>query len=428
MSEASDCSALASAFNIELGSDCCTSSGAFAQCGSDNRINVVEALCTSGGQSWFGGTFPQGLEALTSLTILFLDDCNMTGPVPDIWSSFPDLFELHFASNVESFTGPNSNVGNRFEGYLPTSLGTLTNLNFLHAQNNRFIGDVPSGLSAYVDAKVCQSANPCYFQLEGNCLTNVPAGNSAGNAYVYGSETTGCPTTWSTASSGSAANSPSATLASSVAVEGTGSSDINTSSAAGAVGGGSSSSSTAKTSSVGIAKSSSTTTTSTVANSDSTAATNSNSSGSNSTVMIAGIAGGVVLLIVLGFAIWCRSRTRTRKGKINEDLSNEIYVQNAGRTGGYELDQRGGAGGQDYHATKQAPARAAQQNYGNNNPNYGQNGGYSGQNGGYVSPNAGYSSPNDSYSSGYTGQNGGNTRGGNNTQNGYKTRQADQRY
>ncbi|KAJ3019586.1 UNVERIFIED_CONTAM: hypothetical protein HDU68_010598 [Siphonaria sp. JEL0065] len=186
MSASSDCAALVASFpNAGFNpSNCCASS--LVTCDGAGRVIYLNTGCSTGGQSWIGSTFPPQLAALTNLQQMFFDDCGMKGPIPDIFASFPNLYEIHLSYPPDSWgyaTNPtlykNYRNGNAFEGPVPASLAK-TNVLYLHIESNRLTGPIPQALVDYIMTgatvkNACKPvANNCYFLFQDNCLTGVP--------------------------------------------------------------------------------------------------------------------------------------------------------------------------------------------------------------------------------------------------------------
>ncbi|ORY50978.1 hypothetical protein BCR33DRAFT_780858 [Rhizoclosmatium globosum] len=168
MSTAQDCAIVSAAFKLSLGSSCCGNGPAV--CDASGRVTEIHAGCTQASQ-WFGGTFPQGLEALPNLRIMFFDNCEMTGPLPDTFGGFSQLFEMHLQ-------------GNHFNGPIPPSFAGMISMQYFHIQDNFFIGSIPAGLSSWTILQV--------GEFQGNCLT----GSSPSTKINIGAQKTGCPTSW----------------------------------------------------------------------------------------------------------------------------------------------------------------------------------------------------------------------------------------
>jgi hypothetical protein len=84
------------------------------------------------GRNPLSGGFPD-VRALTKLTTFACNFAALTGPIPDIFDSFPDL-EITFWD------------GNGFTGPLPKSIGKLTKLHSLSFNINQLSGPPPEGL------------------------------------------------------------------------------------------------------------------------------------------------------------------------------------------------------------------------------------------------------------------------------------------
>ncbi|KAJ3024963.1 UNVERIFIED_CONTAM: hypothetical protein HDU68_007599 [Siphonaria sp. JEL0065] len=267
MSQAEDCALLGAAFGAPLPANCCSLS-TLAGCDSDGRITTVSAICSSG-EKWFGGTFPQGLEKLPGLGVIFLDGCQLTGPLPDTFDKFPSLYQLHLQ-------------GNNLEGPIPPSFSGMVNMQYFHIQNNKFIGTLPD-LSGW---KLLQVA-----EVDGNCLT----GSSTNPKISLAGQTTGCPTSWNPLPPPGNPLPADPTTDVALSVQDTAAAVSQTSGAL-----------TAKTSTKTNQLSSvQATTTPTTDNSS------SSSSESLSMPMIGGIAGGaVVLLILVAVGVFCCVKKR----------------------------------------------------------------------------------------------------------------------
>ncbi|ORY48737.1 L domain-like protein [Rhizoclosmatium globosum] len=83
---------------------------------------------------WNLGFFHPRLYSLTELTMLRLENCQLSGPLPPGISSLYNLKDLDLSFN--SLTGP-----------IPQELGALSNLTFLNLLSNRFDGPIPLTLA-----------------------------------------------------------------------------------------------------------------------------------------------------------------------------------------------------------------------------------------------------------------------------------------
>ncbi|KAJ3061183.1 hypothetical protein HDU99_005642, partial [Rhizoclosmatium hyalinum] len=131
---AQDCAIVSAAFKLSLGPSCCGTPP--AGCDASGRVTEIDAGCIQRPQ-WFGSTFPQGLEALPNLRIMFFDNCEMTGPLPDTFGGFSQLFEMHLQGN--HFNGP---IPPSFAGMI-TGLSSWTILQAGEFQGNCLTGSSP---------------------------------------------------------------------------------------------------------------------------------------------------------------------------------------------------------------------------------------------------------------------------------------------
>ncbi|KAJ3230687.1 hypothetical protein HDU78_008178 [Chytriomyces hyalinus] len=156
---ADDCTAVGTALGIRFVNDCCKESAGMITCNQDNRITLLNGICTGDpNQIWANQPFPKGLEAATQLQVIILSQCNFTGPLPDTWAPLQSLYELHID-------------GNQLTGPIPPSLGTVSSLQYLHLSNNNFEGALPDTFAQLTQIQV--------VELQGNCLTGAGAGNIA---------------------------------------------------------------------------------------------------------------------------------------------------------------------------------------------------------------------------------------------------------
>ncbi len=102
-------------------------------------------------------TIPPGIGQLTSLTRLYLNDSNISGPLPIELGQLTSLIELiaddnRLSGTVPSELGNLSNLiilrlyGNLFTGPIPDSLSQLTELKSLGLKRNALVGIIPSDL------------------------------------------------------------------------------------------------------------------------------------------------------------------------------------------------------------------------------------------------------------------------------------------
>jgi len=112
-----------------------------------------------------------------SLRVLHLNNCKLSGPLPDSLAELDSLEELHLHNNQLSGPIPFSLCAqetlqslyslylgtNNFDGVLPESLGYCASLNVLRLEENKFYGNVPSTLGNLQRLKL--------LRLEGNELS-----------------------------------------------------------------------------------------------------------------------------------------------------------------------------------------------------------------------------------------------------------------
>ncbi|KAJ3024964.1 UNVERIFIED_CONTAM: hypothetical protein HDU68_007600 [Siphonaria sp. JEL0065] len=269
-------------------------------------MDARSAGCSTG-QPWIGGTFPQGLEQIPSITYMLFDNCQMSGPLPDTFGSFTVLFEMHLQ-------------GNNFQGQIPPSFAGMTSMTYFHAQGNKFVGNLPD-LSSWTAIKVAE--------FDGNCLIG-----SSSNAKISLAGQTGC----------SNPISPPLPIVQSP------------------VPGGRVSTTTATTTTKTIAPSSAP---STPSSAPSSASTSPDSSGL-SVPLIGGIAGGVVFLIILGVAICCCIRNKKKKAQVENDSyrANDYKDRNIDYDDGYgrrQPQQQRSYGNEPVSAADRAPRQGAWQ-------------------------------------------------------------------
>ncbi|KAJ3383419.1 hypothetical protein CcCBS67573_g07598 [Chytriomyces confervae] len=166
-----DCTAVGTALGIRFVNDCCKESAGMITCNQDNRITLLNGICTGDpNQIWANQPFPKGLEAATQLQVIILSQCNFTGPLPDTWAPLQSLYELHID-------------GNQLTGPIPPSLGTVPSLQYLHLSNNNFEGALPDTFTQLTQIQV--------VELQGNCLTagvgNIATGEQRSSCAVAGS-------------------------------------------------------------------------------------------------------------------------------------------------------------------------------------------------------------------------------------------------
>ena len=137
---------------------------------SDDRAALVEFYNATGGPNWTNNgnwNSPEPLDAWVGVSTdaegrvseLDLGDNGLTGSIP---SSLGNLTNLEFL-NLR---------GNQLTGSIPSSLGNLTNLETLHLDNNQLTGSIPSSLG--------NLRNLTYLYLDRNQLTgSIPS--SLGN-------------------------------------------------------------------------------------------------------------------------------------------------------------------------------------------------------------------------------------------------------
>ena len=134
--------------------DCCD--WPFIGCpgeGSSNQGRVT-ALTVSGGTG-LSGTIPSEIGDLPLLdNLMFFDERNLTGPIPQTFSKLTNLRVLTLNSNslsgsIPSFLGQLKKLAqvdlsdNRFSGPIPTSLGSLPKLSVFNVSHNMLTGSIP---------------------------------------------------------------------------------------------------------------------------------------------------------------------------------------------------------------------------------------------------------------------------------------------
>ncbi|KAI8832633.1 hypothetical protein BJ741DRAFT_551726 [Chytriomyces cf. hyalinus JEL632] len=185
MSTTDDCTAVGTALGIRFVNDCCKESAGMITCNQDNRITLLNGICTGDpNQIWANQPFPNGLEAATQLQVIILSQCNFTGPLPDTWAPLQSLYELHLD-------------GNQLTGPIPPSLGTVSSLQYLHLSNNNFEGALPDTFAQLTQIQVAE--------LQGNCLT------ASAGTIATGEQRSSCAVAAAGSSSASAADTPTST-------------------------------------------------------------------------------------------------------------------------------------------------------------------------------------------------------------------------
>jgi hypothetical protein len=135
-------------------------------------------------------TLPTTLTALPQLQYLYVHDCMLQGNL-DYLTSMPAILE-HWIDGNPQFTGgiPEginatsatlaslSLTANGLTGSLPTTLGLLTNLQFLWLYDNALTGSLPSELGALASLKT--------LQVEGNPLNGIMPLEVCDNTGMFG--------------------------------------------------------------------------------------------------------------------------------------------------------------------------------------------------------------------------------------------------
>ncbi|KAJ3064850.1 hypothetical protein HDU98_011780 [Podochytrium sp. JEL0797] len=161
-----ECATIAAAFPSACFDpvNCCSVNSNWVDCNPDGTIGQLTMWCTDGDRPWSGQTLPQSAWGLPNLSVLWLDDCKLVGPIPDYWNDFPSLNQVHLGVSGYLALGPgntNYGVGNHLSGPAPASIKHIT-----------------------------------YLKLEGNCLTGINTAQFAGNGIGLdaGNQQTGCAT------------------------------------------------------------------------------------------------------------------------------------------------------------------------------------------------------------------------------------------
>jgi Leucine-rich repeat (LRR) protein len=106
----------------------------------------------------FSGTIPSTLGSLVSLEHILFDNNALVGPIPTELAQCQNLKTLSLGVNqLTGDIGPVINMlppslaelglaFNLFNGTIPTSIGTFTDLNWLGLSENNLIGTIPSEL------------------------------------------------------------------------------------------------------------------------------------------------------------------------------------------------------------------------------------------------------------------------------------------
>eukprot|EP00752_Nemacystus_decipiens_P013632 g12085.t2 len=104
--------------------------------------------------TWHGVTVEDG-----RVTVLYLDDNNLRGPIPEVVGAATNLKKLSLSTNqlggpIPEALGALTNLTqlylyrSRLTGPLPEALGALTNLTKLHLHGNQLTGPIPEALGA----------------------------------------------------------------------------------------------------------------------------------------------------------------------------------------------------------------------------------------------------------------------------------------
>ncbi|BBM97948.1 hypothetical protein MPTK1_1g09700 [Marchantia polymorpha subsp. ruderalis] len=149
-----------------------------------NQLKSLETLHISAG--WTAsvaltGSLPSQVCDLTKLLFIGLEGNSLTGPLPSCFDRLRSLRSLHLADNSITGTLPWS-IGlmpslselnlanNQISGYIPGSIGSLPNITYLNLENNKLSGPLPGSFSLLSNLVECRLGNN---QLSGRIPTDL---------------------------------------------------------------------------------------------------------------------------------------------------------------------------------------------------------------------------------------------------------------
>lgn len=149
--------------------------------GIANRLEILHL-----GENLLSGNIPDCWRYWPSLTVIKLDDNNLTGEIPSSMGSLNNLQSLHLRNNTLSGEMPLSlrNCAmlkvidlslNKFVGRIPTWVGDLSNLMILDLRENKFNGMVPYEICHLAKLQILDVANNNLFGSIPRCFDNFTA-------------------------------------------------------------------------------------------------------------------------------------------------------------------------------------------------------------------------------------------------------------
>jgi len=152
----------------------CTWTG--VSCDGENPQHVIEIFLFPDNLTRTGGTLPNSIGNLTSLTYLIIADFNFTGEIPDSISNLVHLETLGIYDSALTGTIPNLQSSaesltslyfgaNQLRGPLPDWLGNMYSLQYLDLSSNNFHGQIPSNFANLTNLATLYLENN---SLEGN--------------------------------------------------------------------------------------------------------------------------------------------------------------------------------------------------------------------------------------------------------------------
>ncbi|KAG6543212.1 hypothetical protein Mapa_015463 [Marchantia paleacea] len=149
-----------------------------------NQLKSLETLHITAG--WTAsvaltGSLPSQVCDLTKLLFIGLEGNSLTGSLPSCFDRLKSLRSLHLGDNSFSGTLPWS-IGsmpslselnlanNQISGYIPGSIGSLANITYLNMENNKLSGPLPGSFSKLSTLVECRLG---YNQLSGRIPTDL---------------------------------------------------------------------------------------------------------------------------------------------------------------------------------------------------------------------------------------------------------------